>query len=195
MSQKSSLSDVFDGLRSIKKAGESGDAPMTKPAVAYLLGAIDATENPRDKSLLLGLLAIEYGYLGMDDDELRVSKESVETFPDAPMPHISLSSTYLLREQYPEARQSAEMAVSVAESDGHFRRHALQTLARALRKLQAFGELEVVLEKLIGMTNTGADAAVETDFLYELPPGSIREDLKQQYLALQGSRARKPAQP
>jgi tetratricopeptide (TPR) repeat protein len=159
--------------------------------VAYLLGAINATDSSEDKSQLFGLLALEYGKFKVYEKELEALQAAIKLCPDDPMLHTQFSSSYLHRGQYEEARQMAEAAVSAAEVTGLFRRHSLQTLARALTSLRQFGELEKVVEKLIQMKDTGPDTAIETDFLVALPPDSFREELRQQYLSLKESRSRR----
>jgi len=178
------LSDVFAGLQAIQRAFEDGDAALSKPTVAYLLGVIEATESSEDKAQMLGFLALEYSRFEMYEKELDALKAAIELSPDNPMLRIALSGSYLLREQYEKARDIAEIAVSTAEAAGRFRRHALQTLARSLAKLKQFGELDRVIERLIQLKDAMPDSAIETDFLVEIPPGSIREELRQRYLSL-----------
>lgn len=184
------MSDAIAGLRSIQLAVEDGDAALSRPTVAYLLGAINATDSAEDKSQLLGLLALEYRKFELHDKELQAIGEAIELRPDNPMLHIAWSSSCLLRDKYEEAREAARIAVSKAEISGRFRRHALQTLARSLAALQQYGELETVVERLIQMKEMKPDSAIEADFLVGLPPESIREELRNQYLSLEDSKGR-----
>ena len=185
------MSDVLAGLRSIQRAVEDGDAEQSKPTVAYLLGAINATEMPEDKSQLLGFLALEYSRFQMHEKELEALKAAIVLWPDNPTPRIALAGSYLLHQQYDKAREAAESAVTTAEAAGKFRRDALQTLARSLAKLQHFVELEKVIERLMQMKDAMPDSAIETDFLVGLPPDSISDEVRQAYLSLKESRSHK----
>jgi hypothetical protein len=82
--------------------------------VAYLLGAINATDSSEDKSQLLGFLALEYQKFEMHSKELQALEKAVELSPGNPMLRIELSGSFFLQEQYEKAREIAVIAVSTS---------------------------------------------------------------------------------
>jgi tetratricopeptide (TPR) repeat protein len=184
------VGDVIAGLRAIQLAGQNKDVALTKPTVAYLLGALNATASDEDTADLLQLLALEYRKFGIHDKELQAIEEAIRLRPDDPMPHIAWSSSCLHRDLYKDAREAAQKAVSKSEASGRFRRHSLQTLARTLTALREFNDLEMVIEKLIQLGDVKPDWPIETDFLVGLPADSVREELKQRFLSLKGAKLR-----
>jgi len=175
---------VLDGLVQLRDSAEKGDASLSHPAVPYLLGALNATSDPEQRSMLFSLLAIEYSFLGMDENELDARRASIEENKADPCARIALSEYYVIRGQYVDAVREARLAVGLSDSLGNHRRHALQTLARALRKTESFDELQVVLQTLLDLPSASPDSPIELDFLTNLPEGALSKDLVEKYASL-----------
>ena len=123
--------------------------------------------------MLLSFLAIEYGAIDLTEQQVYALRSSAELSPSDPSPWIALSSVRLQNGELEQSISDGKMAVSLAETAGRFHRHALQTLARSLRASNKFGELESVLDELIGLRTSAHDSAIEADFLVNLPEGAI----------------------
>jgi hypothetical protein len=175
------LTAVIDGLINLRASIEARDPSLESPLVAYLLGAINATSISEDRGVLFSLLSAEYGFLGFEENEEHAIRASIEECPADPDTRIAMSEFRLRKSEIKEAIAEARSAIQLADSLGRSRRHALQTLARALRKAERFGELEETLRKLIELKGDTGYTTIETDFLIDLPAGAVSRELVDRY--------------
>ena len=105
--------------------------------------------------------------------------------PAEPIPLISLAEQRPYHEDNPEqALEDVNRAIVLAEASGNFRRHALNTRARILRKLEDYEALE---KCLIAITETKLiagqlDIGRERDFFDRLPQGAISHETRNLFL-------------
>jgi tetratricopeptide (TPR) repeat protein len=168
-----SLRDVIKGLAWVQDRARNADATLKRPAIPYLLGALNAVPSAEEKSHLLMLLAIEYGALGQTEQQIYALNSAAELNPTDPCPWTDLSDAHRLNGDLAQSILDAQRAVKLAESAGRYHRNALQTLARSLRASEMYRELETVLDALIALPGTIPDSAIETDFLVGLPDGAV----------------------
>lgn len=178
------LSAVINGLIWIQGEERARDPALGRPAIPYLIGALTAVTSPEEKSALLSLLATEYGSLGLTEQQVRSLEGAAELSPTDPSPWSDLSDVRRLSGELEQSVEDAKRAVAVAESSGKYRRHALQTLARSLKASRLYVELETVLDTLLSLKSTSPDAAIELDFLVDLPDGVLAKSKVDAYRSL-----------
>jgi hypothetical protein len=186
MTHTTSVNSVIEGLIHLRKAMELNDSSLASPTVPYLLGAINATSESSHRGLLLSLLASEYGFLDLEENEIHARKAAIDECPLDPDPRIAMSGFYYVRQEFDKSIGEARIAVSQADASGRSRRNALQTLARSLRKAKLFVELEETLRRLIELKGNQDDSRIETDFLIDLPEGAVSSELVDEYRRLRG---------
>lgn len=175
------LDTILGGLDDLKARLRSDDAGEMAPTVAYLKGALNAVTQPEDRSLLITLLAIELGDCGQLDEEESLRREAIKAFPDDVGQSIGLAMFLLLNGKTEEALNEANRAVEISKRTGKFNRHALQTVARCLKKKGDYSGLASTLRELIALKPGSPDAKVERDFLVGLPANAIPADLVDAY--------------
>jgi len=176
------LREVIKGLMWIQDRTKKADASLKRPAIPYLIGALNAVTSAEEKSHLLLLLAIEYGALGQTEQQIYSLNSAAELNPADPCPWTDLSDVHRLNGDLKQSILDAKKAISLAESVGKYHRNALQTLARSLRASEMYSDLEKVLDTLLTLTGATPDSAIETDFLVGLPAGAVSNEKIDAYM-------------
>ena len=139
--------------------------------------------RPDLRAQLFNLLGMEYARLDDITGHIDVFERAVREFPSEPFMWTSLARSYSYRDHdLPRALQIIDKAVEVARKTGQFRRQVLHSKARLLRDAKDFQGLErCILEIIHEPRSVTADVTKEDDFLRNLPPGVISEDVLKSY--------------
>lgn len=139
--------------------------------------------RPDLRAQLFSLLGMECARLEDVTGHIDVFERAVSEFPAEPFMWTSLAGAYsYLGHDLTRALQIANKAVEVARSTGKFRRQVLHSKARLLRDAKDYRGLErCVVEIMHEPKSLTADVAKEDDFLRNLPPGTLSDDVLKRY--------------
>lgn len=154
------------------------------PSIELLRMLRSEATNDSEFIVLTTLLESECSRFGLFEERESLARQMTELFPEKPMPWIVLAEFLLhAKEDAAEARQVVEIAVEKATDKAQYVRHAYNTRARVARRLGDFPLLEDTLKKLSTYKPRpgSRDIGYETDFLVDLPPGSVSEEVLRRY--------------
>ena len=144
---------------------------------------IDSEIEPGLRRELFMLLGLECARLEDITGQIEVFEKAVKEFPMDPFMRTSLSGAYAyFSYDLPRALLVMNEAVEVARKTKQFRRQVLYSKAWLLRDMKDYQGLErCLLEIIVEPRSETADIAKEDDFLNNLPPGAISEEVLKAY--------------
>lgn len=146
----------------------------------------DKLESAVDPSLrqeLFTLLGLECARLEDVIGQIDAFERAVQEFPLDPLLRTSLAGAYsYFSYDLPRALVVMNEAVEVARKTKQFRRQVLYSKAWLLRDMKDYAELERCLREIIlEPRSETTDIAKEDDFLRNLPPGAISDEVLKSY--------------
>jgi hypothetical protein len=183
---KDSSREINNRVVALRKSQHVPTERREAPTVQYLRAQLAGEVSKPLRRELLTLLAVEYAYLDLPNEEEETLLQAVELDSAEPLPRIALAS---FLQRYPdrldEARSQAKLAIEYSETTDRFCRHALQTLARIVKDQCDYNELAATFRSLVTLrVEKGmVDSAVENDFLVGLPDGVVDATLLEEVRA------------
>ena len=144
---------------------------------------IDSEIEPGLRRELFMLLGLECARLEDITGQIEVYERAVKEFPMDPFMRTSLSRSYsYFSYDLPRALVVMNEAAEIARMTKQFRRQVLHSKARLLRDMKDYQGLErCLLEIIVEPRSETADIAKEDDFLNNLPPGAISDEVLKAY--------------
>ncbi len=145
---------------------------------------LNTSTDFQERQVLYGLLASEHQHHRRDDEAEQVILEEIQEFPNSPRARIRLSVHYFLfLEDGEKSIVAIEDAIVVARRSGTFYREALGNRARIGIKFKRHDILCDSIEKILenGWEHGQLDVGLERDFIDNAQPGSIPQELTNQY--------------
>lgn len=167
--------DLWDWYLSLEK-GDNDYRPL-------LESKIQSETVPSLRRELFVLLGLECARLEVVTGQIEAFERAVSEFPTDPLLRTSLAGAYsYFSYDLPRALAVMDEAVDVARRTNQFRRQVLYSKAWLLRDANDYEGLErCLLDIMVEPSSETVDIAKEDDFLSDLPPGVISNEVLKAY--------------